>query len=108
VFNKVAFSQPTKVVHAPVYDSAQYKAYFVIEPLTDIKPGSTKPSAADAAKIQTSLSSNTKNQVMTDWVKNLQKDYCSGSKVRYQTGFAPATDPCAALTSTSSSTTTTG
>jgi parvulin-like peptidyl-prolyl isomerase len=108
VFNKVAFSQPTKVVHAPVYDSAQYKAYFVIEPLTDIKPGSTKPSAADAAKIQTSLSSNTKNQVMSDWVKNLQKDYCSGSKVRYQTGFAPATDPCVALTSTSSSTTTAG
>ena len=38
VFDKVAFSQPTKKVHAPVYDSAQYKAYFIIEPLSPIKP----------------------------------------------------------------------
>ena len=38
VFDKVAFSQPTKKVHAPVYDAAQYKAYFIIEPLSPIRP----------------------------------------------------------------------
>jgi parvulin-like peptidyl-prolyl isomerase len=106
VFDKVAFSEKTGVVHAPVYDSAQYKSYFVIEPLTDVKPGKSKPSASERSQIVSSLTSTKKNQVMTDWVKNLEQSYCSGTHVRYQTGYAPSPDPCAALTSTSSSTTT--
>jgi parvulin-like peptidyl-prolyl isomerase len=108
VFDKVAFSQPTKVVHAPVYDAKQYKAYFVIEPLTPIKPGAKTPDKADAAKIQSSLGSTAKNAFMTNWVTALQKSYCSGTQVRYQTGYAPSPDPCTTITSTSSSTTTTG
>jgi hypothetical protein len=46
---------------------------------------------------------------MTDWVTNLEKDYCAGTKVRYQTGYTPSPDPCTTITaSTSTSSTTTG
>jgi foldase protein PrsA len=110
VFDKVAFTQKTGVVHAPVYDSAQYKSYFVIEPLTDIKPGTKTPDAADKTKIAATLSSTSKNTYMNNWVKNLEKGYCTGSKIRYATGYTPSPDPCDSLTSSSTTTssTTTG
>jgi parvulin-like peptidyl-prolyl isomerase len=106
VFDKVAFSEKTGVVHKPVYDSDQYKSYFVIEPIADVKPGNTKPSKSERSQIITSLTTSRKNKVMSDWVRNLEKSYCSGTHVRYQTGYAPTPDPCDTLTSTSSTTTT--
>ena len=42
-------------MHAPVYDSAQYKAYFIIEPLSPIKPATTTPEKKVAASIKQTL-----------------------------------------------------
>ena len=35
---------------------------------------------------------------MNDWVAELTKSFCSGSKIKYQAGYAPVPDPCAATT----------
>jgi parvulin-like peptidyl-prolyl isomerase len=110
VFDKVAFSQKTGVVHAPVYDAAQYKSYFVIEPVGDIKPGATKPTAAEKAQISTTLGTTKKNAFMNNWVKQLQIADCKNSSIAYATGYKPSPDICTTLltTTTSSSSTTTG
>ena len=44
-------------------------------------------------------------QQMTDWVTKTTKGFCSGSKVKYQTGYQPNPDPCASTTSTNATTT---
>jgi parvulin-like peptidyl-prolyl isomerase len=95
-FDKVAFSQPTKQIHAPVHN-AQY-GWFVIEPLTSVKPRSSTPEKQVASSIKQTLLQQKKNQAMTDWVTSLTKSFCSGSKIKYQVGFAPSPDPCAATT----------
>ncbi len=95
-FDKVAFSEKTKVVHVPVHN-AQY-GWFVIEPLSQVKPKSSTPESKVAAAIRQQLLQQDKNQAMTDWVASLTKSYCSGSKVKYQVGFVPSPDPCASTT----------
>ena len=35
-----------------------------------------------------------KNEAMTTWVNSLTKDFCTGSKVKYQVSYAPNPDPC--------------
>jgi parvulin-like peptidyl-prolyl isomerase len=108
VFDAVAFTTgKTGVVHAPVFDKDQYKAYFVIEPLTAIKPGNAHPTAAEKTQIQTALASTQKNTFMNTWVTDLEKSYCTGKQIKYATGFQPSPDPCTTLT-TSTATTTTG
>jgi parvulin-like peptidyl-prolyl isomerase len=107
VFDKVAFSQPTKQVHAPVYDSAQYKAYFIIEPLTPIKPAATTPEKKVAASIKSTLLTSKKNAAADTWATALTKSFCSGKQIVYQAGFAPSPDPCAALTSSTATNNTT-
>jgi parvulin-like peptidyl-prolyl isomerase len=103
-FDKIAFSQPTKVVHAPIYDPTQYKSWFVIEPLSAVKPRSSTPEKQVAASIKQQLAQQKKNQAMTDWVSSTTRDFCSGSKIKYQVGFKPSPDPCASLTTTATST----
>jgi hypothetical protein len=105
VFDKVAFSTPTKTVHAPIYDPTQYKAWFVVEPLSNVKPRSTTPEKQVAASIKQQLLQQKKNQAMTDWVSSTSKSFCSGSKIKYQVGYTPSPDPCAATTSTNATTT---
>jgi parvulin-like peptidyl-prolyl isomerase len=102
-FDKVAFSQPTKKVHAPVYDAVQYKSYFIIEPLTNIKPRSTTPESTVSAAIKAQLLQAKQSDAMKSWADRVTKTYCGGStKVKYQTGYTPSPDPCkpAATTST--------
>ena len=101
-FDKVAFSQPTKTIHAPVY-SSQY-GYFVIEPLTNVKPRQSTPEKQVADSIKQQLLQQQKNQEMTNWVSDLTKSFCSGSKVKYQAGYTPSPDPCT-VTTTSATTT---
>jgi parvulin-like peptidyl-prolyl isomerase len=101
-FDKVSFSQPTKKIHAPVHNK-QY-GWFVIEPLTNVKPRSSTPEKQVANSIRQQLLSTAKNQAMTNWVADLTKSYCSGSKIKYQTGYAPSPDPCASTTSTATTT----
>jgi peptidyl-prolyl cis-trans isomerase C len=105
VFDKVAFSTPTKTVHAPIYDPTQYKAWFVVEPLSNVKPRSTTPEKQVAPSIKQQLLQQKKNQAMTDWVSSTSKSFCSGSKIKYQVGYTPSPDPCAASTTTNSTTT---
>jgi peptidyl-prolyl cis-trans isomerase C len=107
VFDQVAFSQPTNKVHAPVYDSAQYKAYFIIEPLSPISRAKTTPESKVAAAIKQTLLTTKKNDAMTAWVNQTAKGFCSGKQVVYQAGYAPSPDPCATLTSSTATNSTT-
>ncbi|HEV7641265.1 MAG TPA: SurA N-terminal domain-containing protein [Gaiellaceae bacterium] len=104
-FDTVAFSQPTKVVHAPIYDPTQYKSWFVIEPLGNVKPRQTTPEKQVAASIKQQLTQTKKNQAMTDWVSSTTKNFCSGSKIKYQAGYKPTPDPCTVTTTTNATTT---
>jgi parvulin-like peptidyl-prolyl isomerase len=101
-FDKVAFAQPTKQVHAPVHN-AQY-GWFIIEPLSNVKPRSTTPEKQVAPSIKQQLLQQNKNQAMTDWATSLSKSFCSGSKIKYQTGYAPTPDPCASTTTNATTT----
>jgi parvulin-like peptidyl-prolyl isomerase len=101
-FDKVAFSEKTNVVHAPIHN-AQY-GWFVIEPLSAVHPRSTTPEKQVSATIKQQLLQTKKDQVMTDWDANLSKDFCGGSKIKYQVSYKPTNDPCAS-TSTNATTT---
>jgi parvulin-like peptidyl-prolyl isomerase len=103
-FDKIAFSQPTKKVHAPIYDPTQYKSWFVIEPLTSVKPRQSTPEKQVAASIKQQLLQTKKNQAMTDWVSSTTKDFCSGSQIKYQVGFKPSPDPCTVTTTNATTT----
>jgi parvulin-like peptidyl-prolyl isomerase len=103
-FDTVAFSQPTKVVHAPIYDPTQYKSWFVIEPLGSVKPRQSTPEKQVATSIKQQLLQTKKNQAMTDWVSSTTKSFCSGSQIKYQVGFTPSPDPCAVTTTNATST----
>ena len=98
VFDKAAFSAPTNVVHAPFYDPTQYKSWFVIEPIGPVKKASVQSEKSVASQIKQQLLQTKKNQTMTDWVSGLKKTFCSGSKIKYQTGYVANPDPCAATT----------
>ena len=103
-FDTVAFSQPTKVVHAPIYDPTQYKSWFVIEPLSSVKPRQSTPEKQVATSIKQQLLQTKKNQAMTDWVSSTTKSFCSGSQIKYQIGYTPSPDPCAVTTTSATST----
>ena len=103
-FDTVAFSQPTKVVHAPIYDPTQYKSWFVIEPLSSVKPRQSTPEKQVATSIKQQLLQTKKNQAMTDWVSSTTKSFCSGSQIKYQVGYTPSPDPCAVTTTSATST----
>ncbi len=102
-FDKVAFAQPTKQVHAPIHN-AQY-GWFIIEPLSNVKPRSTTPEKQVSAAIKQQLLTQNQNQATTDWATALSKSFCSGSKIKYQVGYAPTPDPCAATATTNATTT---
>ena len=104
-FDTVLFSQPTGVVHAPVYDAQQYKAWFLIRPLSAPLPSRTSPFSQVSSSIKQTLLQQKQKNAVTTWATNLEKTYCKGSKVQYQTGYLPNPDPCTALTSTNTTTT---
>jgi hypothetical protein len=105
VFDKKAFGAPTKKVVPPFYDPTQYKAWFVIEPLGPVKPKSVTPEKQVAASIRQQLLQQDKNKAMTDWVSGLTKDFCGNSMIKYQVGYSPSPDPCAATTTSAATTT---
>ena len=104
VFDKVAFSQPTKTVHPPIYDPVQYKSWFVVEPLGAVKPRRSTPEKQVAGSIKQQLLQQKKNQKMTDWVTQTTKGFCSGSQIKYQVGYKPSPDPCASTTTNATTT----
>lgn len=100
-FDKVAFSERTKVVHAPIHDATY--GYFVIEPLSDVHPRKVTPEKQVKASIKSQLEQQDKNQAITSWINDLTKSFCSGGKIKYQVGYKPSPDPCAPSTTTSTS-----
>lgn len=101
-FNAVAFSAKPNVVHAPVH-SAQY-GWFLIQVLSKVRPASHTPEQQVATSIQQQLLQQKKNQVMSEWVNSLAKDFCSGTKLKYQLGYQATPDPCAATTTSPTTT----
>jgi parvulin-like peptidyl-prolyl isomerase len=97
-FDKALFAGTQNVVHAPVH-SSEY-GWFLLMPTSKVKPSSTTPEKKVKATIKQTLLSQKKDQAVTDWANDVLKSYCSGSKVKYQVGYAPSPDPCTATTST--------
>jgi parvulin-like peptidyl-prolyl isomerase len=96
-FDAAVFAPTAKsgVLLKPVH-TKQY-GWFVIKPLAAITPAKTTPEAKAEASIKKQLESQKQQQVAADWAKSMAKSYCSGGKISYQTGYAPATDPCVTL-----------
>lgn len=104
IFDTTAFSAPANKVVKPFYDSTQYKAWFVIEPLGPVKPKSTTPEKQVAAQIKQSLLGDKQKQAISDFTSSLTKSYCHGSKIRYQVGYAPVQSACTATTTNATTT----
>jgi foldase protein PrsA len=100
-FDKVAFSAPANVVHAPFYDPTSYKSWFVIEPLGAVQKAAVTPQSAVASQIRQTLLQAKKTQTMSDWLAGLKKSFCSGSRIKYAVGYVASPDPCAATTTSS-------
>ena len=98
-FDKVAFALKTKEISRPV--QTQY-GWHVIQALSAIKPAGATPEKQASAQIKQQLLSEKKNTAVNDWSRDLQKDFCKGSEIKYQTGFKPSPDPCASLNATTS------
>jgi hypothetical protein len=106
VFDKAAFQTQTKVIHPPFYDPTQYKAWFVMEPLSAVKKAKTTPEKQVAATIRQTLLTQDKDKAMNDFVVATMKSFCNG-KIKYAVGYTASPDPCS-VTTTSNATTTTG
>jgi foldase protein PrsA len=102
-FDKLLFSLPTKSVAS--VNSAQY-GWFVLQPTAALKSAGTSPESQVAATIRAQLEQQDRNQQMSDWVAKITKDFCNGSKIKYQAGYQPSPDPCATLAAATNTTTT--
>jgi parvulin-like peptidyl-prolyl isomerase len=103
-FDAAVFSSAKTGTLLDPVKTKQY-GWFVIKVVGDVKPTSE---ASVAGTIRSQLEQQDRNAEMTDWVKQITKDYCGGSKVRYQAGYEPVPDPCAALATATNTTATTG
>jgi hypothetical protein len=103
IFDTAAFSSPTNKVHKPFYDPTQYKAWFVIEPISSVKPRKVTPEKQVSAAIKNQLLTQKKTKIANDFVATMAKSYCKG--IRYQAGYSASPDPCAASSSTTTTTT---
>lgn len=103
VFDKLLFSAPINKVQKPIH-SAQY-GWFVLEPTSKVKPKSISSEAKVASSIRQTLLSQKKTTAVNNWASDLQKSYCKGSQISYQTGYQPSPDPCTPPTTTNATTT---
>jgi len=102
-FDKTAFDLKTGALSAPVH--TQY-GYHIIEALSDIRPAKTTSLDKVKGSIRQQLEQQKKQDAMTKWVDGIKKKFCGGSRIKYQVGYAPNPDPCAAILSNTGSTTT--
>jgi parvulin-like peptidyl-prolyl isomerase len=84
--------------------TAQY-GWFVIEPKGDIKPAKTTPESKAQSGIQKTLKQQQQQKVAAAWMQNVVKNYCSGGKIDYSSGYTPSPDPCATLSAPDQTTT---
>jgi parvulin-like peptidyl-prolyl isomerase len=103
VFDKLLFSAPDNQVQKPIH-SPQY-GWFVIEPTSKVKQKSVTPEAKVTSSIRQTLLGQKKTTAVNNWASGLQKSYCKGSKIAYQTGYQPSPDPCAPPATTNATTT---
>jgi foldase protein PrsA len=98
-FDKTAFSLKTNEISKPVH--TQF-GWHIIQALGPVQK---TPLAQVKEAIKQQLQQQKRNEVMSKFVDDLKKTYCGG-KIVYQVGYAPASDPCAALTTSTPSTVT--
>lgn len=99
-FDKAAFSLKKGELSKPI--KTQY-GYHIIQALSAIKPSTKTPLDKVRASIKQQLEQQKKNDKVTKWLEDTKKDYCGG-KIKYQIGYQPNPDPCATLTSSTTST----
>jgi foldase protein PrsA len=102
-FDKAAFSLKTNELSKPI--KTQY-GWHIIQALSPVKKAKQTPYKQVEASIKQQLSQQKKNEAMTKWVDSTRKEFCGG-KLNYQVGYQPLNDPCAALTTSSSTATAT-
>jgi parvulin-like peptidyl-prolyl isomerase len=95
-FDKTAFKLKKGQLSAPI--KTQY-GYHIIQALSDIKPAQSTPLSKVKASIKQQLEQQQKNDAMTKWVEKTKKYYCGDTRIKYQVGYQPATDPCLTVTS---------
>jgi parvulin-like peptidyl-prolyl isomerase len=98
-FDKTAFSLKTGELSQPI--KTQY-GYHIIQALSAVKPAKSTPLAKVQASIKQQLEQQRKNESMTKWVDDKKKQYCK-SGIKYQIGYQPNPDPCATLSTTTTS-----
>jgi parvulin-like peptidyl-prolyl isomerase len=99
-FDAAVFSDAKTGALLPPVNTKQY-GWFVIKLVGDIKP----TAEADVAEtIRAQLEQQDRNQEMTDWVTKITKSYCKGGKIKYQAGYQPSPDPCASLSTATTTT----
>jgi parvulin-like peptidyl-prolyl isomerase len=104
-FDNVLFTQPTGKTHAPVYDATSYKAYFLIRPLKVAKPRQTTPYSQLKDSIKQTLAQQKDSAAVNTWSTGVQKEFCSGGKIKFQVGDEPSPGPCTSLTTSTPTTT---
>jgi parvulin-like peptidyl-prolyl isomerase len=100
-FDKTAFALKKGELSKPIH--TQY-GYHIIQALSAIKPAQSTPLSKVEASIKQQLEQQRKNESMTKWVENTKKNYCGGSKIKYQVGYQPNPDPCASVTGSTTAT----
>jgi parvulin-like peptidyl-prolyl isomerase len=103
-FDKTAFSLKKGQLSPPVH--TQY-GYHIIQALSDIRPAKTTPFDKVKSSIRQQLEQQKKQDSMQKWVDETKKKFCKDSRIKYQVGYAPNPDPCAAILANTSSTSTT-
>jgi parvulin-like peptidyl-prolyl isomerase len=103
-FDKTAFSLKKNELSAPVH--TQY-GYHIIQALSDIRPAKTTPFDKVKSSIRQQLEQQKKQDSMQKWVDDTKRDFCKDDRIKYQVGYTPNPDPCAALLANTSSTSTT-
>jgi parvulin-like peptidyl-prolyl isomerase len=95
-FDKAAFQLKKGQLSAPI--KTQY-GYHIIQALSDVKPAQSTPLSKVKASIRQQLEQQQKNDTMTKWVESTKKYYCGDTRIKYQVGYEPVTDPCLTVTS---------
>jgi parvulin-like peptidyl-prolyl isomerase len=103
-FDKTAFSLKKGQLSPPVH--TQY-GYHIIQALSDIRPAKTTPFDKVKSSIRQQLEQQKKQDQMTKWVDETKKKFCKDDRIKYQVGYTPNPDPCAAILANTSSTSTT-
>ena len=102
-FDKTAFSLKKGQLSPPVH--TQY-GYHIIQALSDIRPAKTTPLDKVKSSIRQQLEQQKKQTEMTKWVDDTKKKFCKDDRIKYQVGYQPNPNPCAAVLANTTSTTT--